>query len=134
MIAAEKKKESGFSFIEVLIAILLIGILLIALGSTLIIGFNTVFKMKQVTVAAQVAQEKIEEIRLMPYDQVPLQPTSFTHESFSYLTNGAGIFAVEDGFSPEIKKISVSITWDFHHQQIKKDFATYVTWGGIRKK
>lgn len=65
------KKEGGFSLIEVLITIFILGVVCITLVSVFIYGFNLLAKTKQTAVVTQVAQFEVEKYRNMAFDSIP---------------------------------------------------------------
>jgi prepilin-type N-terminal cleavage/methylation domain-containing protein len=131
------KKKGGFTLIEVLITIFILAIVLMTLVSAFIYGYNLLSRTKQVSLATQIAQEEIETIRNMPYDNILALGSSFTNERLSDLFNGQGVLAIEavpGDTSGNIKKITASVRWKFKGQQMRKDIVTYVTREGINKK
>ena len=129
-----KRKKDGFTFIEVLVTMLILGVVLIALLSCFIYGFNIIFRMRQMSIATQSIQEELELIRNMPFDDILSLDSSFTNESLSLLENSSGIISVEDSTGDDIKKLTVSVLWSFRGRQMRKDIVTYVTRKGINKK
>jgi prepilin-type N-terminal cleavage/methylation domain-containing protein len=131
------KKKGGFTLIEVLITIFILAVVLMTLVSAFIYGYNLLSRTKQVSLATQIAQEEIETIRNMPYDNILALGSSFTNERLSDLFNGQGVLAIEavpGDTSGNIKKITASVRWKFKGQQMRKDIVTYVTREGINKK
>lgn len=135
MALKRKRNQRGLSLIEVLVTIFILAIIMISLISVFIYGFNLLSRTKQVTFATQTAQEAIEFIRNMSFDNVQTT-TSFPAEINipAYLNNGQGSLAIEDGPGDDIKKLTVSITWDYRGKQMKKSIVTYITREGINKK
>jgi len=135
MALKRKRNQKGLSLIEVLVTIFILAIIMISLISVFIYGFNLLSRTKQVTFATQTAQEAIEFIRNMSFDDVQTT-TSFPAEINipAYLNNGQGSLVIEDGPGDDIKKLTVSITWDYRGKQMKKSIVTYITREGINKK
>jgi len=134
---ANKKRKGGFTLIEVLITIFILAIVLMTLVSAFIYGYNLLSRTKQVSLATQIAQEEIETIRNMPYDNILALGSSFTNERLSDLLNGQGVLAIEavpGDTTGNIKKLTASVRWTFKGQQMRKDIVTYVTREGINKK
>lgn len=132
---SKRKQQKGLSLIEVLVTIFILAIILISLISVFIYGFNLLSRTKQVTLATQTAQEAVEFIRNMSFDDV-LTITSFPSEIniSNYLVSGQGSLSIEDGPGEDIKKLTVIITWDYRRKQMKKSVVTYITREGINKK
>jgi prepilin-type N-terminal cleavage/methylation domain-containing protein len=128
------RKKAGFSLIEVLAAMLILGIMLLTLISVFIYGFNVISRSTQVAVATQICQEEVERIRNLTFDAVAALGTTFTDTKLSRLVNGQGVRAVEAGAGNDIKKLTVSVTWNYRGQSLRKDVVTYVTRMGVDKK
>ena len=134
MIQKLKNPREGFSLIEVLIAIFILGIVSVTLISVFIYGFNVVFRTKQVTMATQIAQEEVDHIRNMNFDDILTLDSSFNHESLSELVNGQGSLSLEDGPGTDIKKLTISVLWDYRGTNMRKDVVTFITREGVNKK
>lgn len=128
------RKSEGFTLIEVLITIFLLAIVLISLISAFIYGFNILSRIKQVAVAAQIAQEEMEKVRNMDFDSILLLGSTFAHEDLSQLLEGQGSRTLEAGPGDDIKKLTVSVIWKHRGEVQRKDVVTYVTREGINKK
>jgi len=129
-----RKKEAGFTLVEVLITILLFTVVLTALLSCFIQGFDILMRMKQMTIATQSIQKELELIRNMHYNDILTMDSSFTNDNFSYLENSSGVISLEDSVGAEIKKLTVSVAWTYRGRQMRKEVVTYVTKKGINRK
>ena len=130
----QKNPQKGFSLIEVLIAIFILGIVSVTLISVFIYGFNVVFRTRQVILATQIAQEEVELVRNLNYDDILLLGSTYNHDSLSELVNGAGALSIENGPGDDIKKLTVSVTWDYRGTNMRKDVVTFITREGVNKK
>lgn len=150
-------KGAGFSLIEVLITIFILGIVCITLVSVFIYGFNLLQKTKKVALATQIAQEEIEIYRNMNYDDVKIlndydavkkeylvgvvtfPSLSDKNTAKAYLSNttyfrdGLGSVSIEKEAVPgdDIRKLTVRITWLFHGRTQEKNVVTYISRYGI---
>lgn len=131
---AKQSKKGGFTLIEVMITILLLTVVMSAILSCFVQGFDILMRMKQMTVASQGIQKELELIRTMHYSDILSMDNSFTNDGFSYLENSSGIINLEDSVGAEIKKLTVSVTWTYRGRQMRKEVVTYVTKKGINKK
>lgn len=129
-----KEKEAGFTLVEVLITILLFTVVLTALLSCFIQGFDILMRMRQMTIATQSIQKELELIRNMHYNDILTMDNSFSNDNFSYLENSSGIINLEDSVGAEIKKLTVSVAWTYRGRQMRKEVVTYVTKKGINRK
>lgn len=102
--------------------------------SVFIYGFNVIYKTKQLTLATQIAQEEIELIRNMNFDDILILNSSYSHDSLSELVNGTGTLSLQDGPGTDIKKLTVSVTWDYRGTSLRKDVVTFITREGVNKK
>ncbi len=131
---AIKRKKDGFTLIEVLVTIAILSVVLIALLSCFMHGFNIIFRMRQINIATQSIQEELELVRNMPFDDILSLDSSFTNESLSLLENSTGIIDLENSAGDDIKKLTVSALWSCRGRQMRKDIVTYVTREGINRK
>lgn len=134
IIQNQKNPEKGFSLIEVLIAVFILGIVSITLISVFIYGFNIVYRTRQVTLATQIAQEEVELVRNLNYDDILLLGSTYNHDSLSELVNGAGELTIESGPGDDIKKLTISVTWVYRGTNLRKDIVTFITREGVNKK
>ena len=133
-IQSQKNQAKGFSLIEVLIAVFILGIVSMTLISVFIYGFNIVFRTRQITLATQIAQEEVELVRNLNYDDILLLGSTYDHDSLPELVNGVGSLSVENGPGDDIKKLTVSVSWDYRGANMKKDVVTFITREGVNKK
>ena len=128
------KKDEGFSLIELLIAMTVLGIMTMTMIGVLVHGFNLLSRTKQVTLATQICQEQVELIRNKPFDSIVGLGTTYTNDKLVSLLNGQGTQAIESSVGADIKKLTVSVSWYFRGQTMRKDVVTMITRSGIDKK
>ncbi len=129
-----KRKEEGFTLVEVLVTIVVVAVALMALLSVFIYGFNLLSRMKQTAIATQCAQEELENIRNLTFDEILALGPSFTNDSLTLLENSSGVRTIEDSVGADIKKLTISVFWTYRGQSMRKDIVTYITREGINKK
>ena len=129
-----KKREEGLTYIEVLVTMVILGVVLIALLSCFLHGFNVISRMRQTTIATQSIQEELELIRNMSFNDILTLDSSFTNESLSFLEGSSGAVNIEDSLGDDIKKLTVSVFWSYRGRQLRKDVVTYITRKGINRK
>ena len=129
-----KKREQGLTYIEVLVTMVILAVVLIALLSCFLHGFNVLSRMRQMAIATQSIQEELESIRNMSYNDVLTLGTSFTNESLSLLDDSSGVISLEDSLGDDIKKLTVSVLWSCRDTEMRKDVVTYITKKGINRK
>ena len=130
----QKRPKEGFSLVEVLIAVFVLGIVSMTLISVFIYGFNVVYRTRQINLATRIAQEEVELVRNLDYDDILLLGTSYSHESLSELENGNGTLSIEAGPGDDIRKLTVSVTWDYRGINMRKDVVTFITREGVNKR
>jgi len=129
-----RKKDEGFSLIEVLIAMTILGIMSMTLIAVLVHGFNLLSRTKQINLATQVCQEQVELIRNKPFDSILNLGTTYTNDKLTSLPDGQGTQALESSVGADIRKLTVSVSWSFRGQTMRKDVVTLITRSGIDKK
>jgi len=129
-----KKTEEGLTYIEVLVTMVILAVVLIALLSCFLHGFNVISRTRQMAIATQSIQKELELIRNMSFNDVLTLDSSFTNENLSLLEDSSGIISLEDSLGDDIKKLTVSALWSYHGRQMRKDVVTYITRNGINRK
>jgi len=129
-----KKREEGLTYIEVLVTMVILGVVLIALLSCFLHGFNVISRMRQTAIATQSIQEELELIRNMSFNDILTLDSSFTTDSLSLLEGSSGAVNIEDSLGDDIKKLTVSVLWSHHGKQMRKDVVTFITRKGINRK
>ena len=102
-------KRNGFSLIEVLIALVLLTVGLLALGGMQIVSIKGNSFSQQMTQATVLTQSKLEELKKMPFADSNL--SSGRHDEG--VLNGSGFsrsYDVED-ISATLKAITVTVRW-----------------------
>lgn len=144
-------KEAGFSLIEVLITIFILGIVCITLISVFIYGFNLLQKTKKVAMATEIAQAEVERYRNTQYSVIKgytLDGTPVTRdlspESLALLqsTNpvyfqdgqGSATFEGIPGGDKNIRKLTVQLRWMYRGRQQEKYVVTYIASSGINRE
>ena len=80
-----KKREEGLTYIEVLVTMVILGVVLIALLTCFLHGFNVISRMRQTAVATHSVQKELELIRDMSFNDILILDSAFTNESLSLL-------------------------------------------------
>ncbi|MFP4081457.1 MAG: prepilin-type N-terminal cleavage/methylation domain-containing protein [Candidatus Aminicenantes bacterium] len=136
-----RKNNQGFTIMEVLVTMFILAVVLIMLIGFFVYGYNVFSRTRQVAFAAQIAKQQVELIRNMAFEDILALPSSsnFNHPHLDHpvLENGTGSYTIED--IPEdnqdlIKKLTVTITWDYGGRQMKKSVVTYITKEGINRR
>ncbi len=129
-----KKREEGLTYIEVLVTMVILSVVLIALLSCFLHGFNVLSRMRRTAIATQSIQKELELIRNMSFNDILTLDSAFTNENLSLLEESSGAVNIEDSLGDDIKKLTVSVLWSYHGKQMRKDVVTYITRKGINRK
>lgn len=129
--------KRGFTLIEALIASLIMAIGLFAVGTAIYAQFTALNENREKTIATLTAQGEIENIRGMKFSDI-LALTSFDKDDapgLAYLRGAEGNVKVDDSYGPDIKKVSVTVTWNsISGKSLQRTMATLMTNGGINKQ
>lgn len=127
-----KPCNSGFTLVETLVAVLILGLLFAAVSTILHQILQNVGETRVRAVALSIAQNKMEIVRNLPYNQVgisggipqgPIQPTetiTLNSQNFTVTTSVIYIDDPFDGIAP-----SDLLNTDYKRARVE------VTWGGI---
>ena len=129
------KSEEAYTLVEIVVAVLFIAIALITIASAFTNSSAILQKSRHTLTALGYLQDYAERIRNLPFSSVssdnpdisaaPLSNPSFTITVESYDADNDS--AVES----DIKKVSLSISWNEAGRTITKKTATLVTENGI---
>ncbi len=125
-----KTNQTGFTLIEVLVTILLIGVTLVIYhGTSQSVVLNKWSRYKEI--ALRIADQKVQTLRTTSYSSIPASGT-FTDPLISSLPDGAGTITVTD-LNTKTKDVVVTVTWSNPQgtgtQQVQLE--TYITQGGL---
>jgi len=105
-------KSKGFSLIEVLIALVILAISLLALAGLMATTVKNNSFGSHITEASTFAQDKLEEFRAMRWDDVQVTPPGLDTDNRSGSTGIAytrNWTVIQDG---NIKTITITINWN----------------------
>lgn len=144
--ARSRGTQAGFSLIEVLVVTFMLGVVALSLVGVFAYGFQLLSKTKEVTMATQVAQILAERARNTDYDLIPVAtgtpvelnatdyPFLFTDEGVCHLTDGQVTVGVTQGLDENLKRLEVTVIWDFRGRPMRKDVITYIAKDGINRR
>ena len=125
------KRSGGFTIVELLIAMALMGILVpsISIGLTNLTVINN--RARSLVLANMIAQNKIETLRSIGYNSIALGTTTFTSELPSTL--GGTKSADYTVTSPQtgLKQVDVNISFNDYTSTRSVTFRTYVSELGV---
>lgn len=101
----------GFSFLEILITIGLIGVALVVFQATLSGSFLSEYAKDQ-GLARAIAGNELDALRSLGYSALPGSGTFFNGD-LARLTNGSGAVSISD-YATNIKRVTVTVSWTEH--------------------
>ena len=104
-----RKKGTGFSLIEVTVALGIIGVMLVAVGALLSRRPVDSREVRNQDLALTLVRSELETLRAGGYDALPTSGP-FTHMLLPSLAGSSASVAVAD-FDAETKQVDVSVSW-----------------------
>jgi prepilin-type N-terminal cleavage/methylation domain-containing protein len=140
-----RKKRSGFTIIEVVVALFLIGLLVLAVYGAITSGMGNMRMARENLRATQVLLEKMEAIRLYNWDQLNsgFAPPAFivNYDVNSGSTNSGILYfgsvtikKADTGttYAPDMKEVVVQVNWKTGSIPRTRSMSTYVCRSGIQ--
>ena len=123
MLTRPERAETGFSLVELLMTLVIIGIGVMAVAALFPLATKNVNDGRLLTTALGRAQEKIEELQEAGYSSSLLTPGSYTDTLGSYVRT----WAVQDSV-PTVgsKRVFVSVSWPATQGLEDVSLATYI--------
>lgn len=129
--------KKGFTLVEALFASSIMAIGLVAVITAVYLQATILNKNREHTIASLAAQGEIENIRGMKFNDI-LPLASFDEDDapgLAYLKNAEGKVKVDDSYGSDIKRVSVTVTWNsIDGKTLHKTMATLVTRNGIDRQ
>jgi len=104
---ATRLSEEGFTLVEVLVATSIAAIGFLGLAATHVTSMRTTALGRNVSLATNIANESLETMRRLPYDQIAsTSPATVTRDHVSFLSQ-ATVANVGTG----AKKVTMGVSW-----------------------
>lgn len=137
----------GFTVIESLVGILILGTLFTSLYAGITYGFSMISLSRENLRATQILLEKMETLRLYNWDQINsngFMPTNFTAaydptgsgNSVNLMYTGSITIAgsgVSESYSNEMRKVQISVDWSSSGVLRTRSMETFVAENGLQK-
>ena len=131
-----EKGERTYTLLEVLVAIMLAAMAFASMAYILGHGFWFGSENRYRLYAVNSLRQEVETIRLMNYDNFTALggSSTFTNTQVAKLPSGAGTRTIVDSFGPDIKKVTLAVSWVARSgRTITEKMTTYVTRIGINR-
>ncbi|MCG2711617.1 MAG: type II secretion system GspH family protein [Candidatus Omnitrophica bacterium] len=129
MIKNAALKKNGFTLIEILIALMILGIGLVSVLAYLPTALDASKKAADITIAALVAQKYIEEIKSASINDITFADTFDTAEVFINDSDFTGFYYridVSDTGASGTKDVTVDVRWNFKGKYYIESFNTMI--------
>ena len=128
--------QHGTSLVEVLMAVAVLSIVVVGAISLFAQSSILTTMLKEQVIVNNALNERMEEIRNMPYSTITGLGSSFTTSGFNQLDNASGTLSLQDAFSDaDIRKVNVVISWtSVQGRPVSKGLSAYITNNGINKQ
>lgn len=129
--------QKGVSLVELLVVIAAIGIL-VSLLANVPPSLGLIGKSRYQSLANQIANKQIEDIRATPYANLANGTTNVNDSRMNLLPSSTGNILIEDcdvsicSNSEIMKKITTTIQWQVGGKQQEVKLKTLVTEGGLK--
>lgn len=105
-------RDAGFTLVEMMVALVLFGVGLMALAQSLPQGLSVRDKARRMTVATNLAQETVEQLRNLPFDHGNLAAGQHVHPDNPVDGAYRCRWEIRDGVPvPDMKRIVVTVSF-----------------------
>ncbi len=136
-----KKKEEGFTFVEVLVAMLIFALILVFMLQSTLLAYKINLSKHVKSMARDLVYEELEKLRNMPYSNISsincpepctTNPSNTDCKLYRYVissnvTFGKSIKVEQDSSDSHISKITVTICSDFKDWRTKNPISYNAT-------
>lgn len=123
-----KRSEKGIGMVEILIAMLIFGIGISAAIRTLPLSNRAASRSRNLTMATNLAQEKIEELMSIPYDDGDLTAGDHVDPDNPLDRIFTRTWSVTDNVPvTDMKRIDVTVSYDTDNPDNSVTLTTYLT-------
>ena len=113
-------REEGFSLVELMVALVLLGIGLLSIANVFPMGSRSQLRDRLRTSAADLAQQKMEQLRIVAWSAADLNVGTHPSAAGETLTltdegsfNRRWIVESQAGAFADMKKVTVRVTWRY---------------------
>ena len=121
-----KKNDSGFTLVEVMIALSVLLIGLLGIAGMLVVAIDSNGSTKRTTEATYLAEQTLEQFRGMPYQSIQMMTATDTANNTKINARGdqatdlpciyTRSWSVYQNTTSNFKKIDVTVNWNYKNQ------------------
>ena len=132
------KHQSGFSLIESLLIIVILGII-VGLLAILPNAINLINKSKHISLAKEIAAKQLEDKRTIKYVNMDSGNKPINDSRLSLLPKGAGVITIENCDSQvctneeHTKQVTIQISWQDNSKAQTVILKTLISEGGLNQ-
>jgi len=123
------RQDKGFTLVEVIVSVFIIGIAVTGLVMGFSYGLGLVEEVSEISTVDRIMQEKMEELRggIIDIPGPPDYSNTFPESSYTVTITATSI-------QPALTKVTVTVSWNSHTgKNISRSLVTYFTENGITK-
>ena len=139
------KSKKGFSLIESLIALFVFLVAILGIFSTLNLSYKTNISNIVMSEAVKVAQQEINKVRTLPFDNVtnsylnppglsscdPSNPDASIKRQIRNFTISYGKYYEVRQLSPNIKEVKLTVCWEYQGKNHNYVITTIISKGAL---
>ncbi len=135
----------GYSFVELLIGVAVVGIMFVTLYWGIAAGFSVIQLARENLRATQILQEKMETIRLYRWDQINSSgfiPATFTEPFYATTQSTGGLIytgavsiasaPITESYSNDMRQVTMSVSWQSAGVLRKREMTSFITRYGLQ--
>ncbi len=134
--------RGGFSLLEVMTGMMVVGVLVMALYAGISTGFGTVQASRENLRATQIVLDQMELLRLTKFEDLESfvmdpEPYDYTDPAKTFYFNGTVTVApsgFSESYAADVKAVTVELTWESQGKGVKRtrSMFTFVTKNGLQ--
>lgn len=136
-ISSKRATSRGFSLVEVTLVVLMVGFIVLLI-SNLPSSIKLIGDSKSSSMARDIANQKLEDVRNLGYDDIANGTTPISDPRLTNLVSGTGTVSVADCSDTvckngeSIKQVTVEVDWSEAGKSKSLTLSTLVAKGGLR--
>lgn len=130
------RPQKGFTLVEVMVCVLILSFVTVATMAMFAKCSLFAGSIRGLSIVNNALNERMEEIRDMPYSTITGLSTNFVATGFNEINNAEGVLTINDPFTDDdIKEIVLTVNWATRQgRAMTKSMSTYMTNDGINRQ